>query len=149
MSSGVPSPGLVSGSPGSSSKNLVEFPAGKMTLKENTVTPDKRKDLKSQTSGDVEDVNCEFQRVTQCTTGGCVYVLRFKAGSRRLQEPKTNREEEDCRKVNECLNNPPVPRCLGGGSGPKLSALGGENGMQSLLGNMSHNQLMQLFLHSP
>ena len=55
-----------------SSKNLVEFKAGKMTLREKTVTPDKRKGLvyihqsddslmhfcwKDRTSGTVEDVS--------------------------------------------------------------------------------------------
>lgn len=43
MSSGALFPSLVSGSRGSSSKYLVEFRAGKMTMKGSTVTPDKRK----------------------------------------------------------------------------------------------------------
>ncbi|XP_056305062.1 proteasomal ubiquitin receptor ADRM1 isoform X3 [Danio aesculapii] len=161
-------PSLVSGSRSSSSKYLVEFRAGKMTLKGSTVTPDKRKGTvyiqqtddslihfcwKDRTSGNVEDDliifpdDCEFKRVNQCTTGR-VYVLKFKAGSKRLffwmQEPKTDKDDEYCRKVNEYLNNPPMPGALGsgGGGGHELSALGG--GLQSLLGNMSHNQLMQL-----
>ncbi|XP_012583611.1 PREDICTED: proteasomal ubiquitin receptor ADRM1 [Condylura cristata] len=93
--------------------------------------------------------DCEFKRVPQCPSGR-VYVLKFKAGSKRLffwmQEPKTDQDEEHCRKVNECLNNPPMPGALGagGGGGHELSALGGEGGLQSLLGNMSHSQLMQL-----
>ncbi|XP_056405226.1 proteasomal ubiquitin receptor ADRM1 isoform X3 [Hyla sarda] len=170
MSSGALFPSLVPGSRGSASKYLVEFRAGKMTLKGSTVTPDKRKGLvyiqqtddslihfcwKDRTSGNVEDDliifpdDCEFKRVAQCTTGR-VYVLKFKAGSKRLffwmQEPKTDKDEEYCRKVNEYLNNPPMPGALGGSSsgGHELSALGGEGGLQSLLGNMSHNQLMQL-----
>ncbi|XP_042568816.1 proteasomal ubiquitin receptor ADRM1 isoform X2 [Cyprinus carpio] len=169
MSSGALFPSLVSGSRSSSSKYLVEFRAGKMTLKGSTVTPDKRKGSvyiqqtddslihfcwKDRTSGTVEDDliifpdDCEFKRVNQCTTGR-VYVLKFKAGSKRLffwmQEPKTDKDEEYCRKVNEYLNNPPMPGTLGsgGGGGHELSALG-EGGLQSLLGNMSHNQLMQL-----
>nr|XP_033770119.1 proteasomal ubiquitin receptor ADRM1 [Geotrypetes seraphini]XP_033770120.1 proteasomal ubiquitin receptor ADRM1 [Geotrypetes seraphini] len=170
MSSGALFPSLVSGSRGSSSKYLVEFRAGKMSLKGTTVTPDKRKGLvyiqqtddslihfcwKDRTSGNLEDDliifpdDCEFKRVPQCTTGR-VYVLKFKAGSKRLffwmQEPKTDKDEEYCRKVNEYLNNPPMPGALGGSGsgGHELSALGGEGGLQSLLGNMSHNQLMQL-----
>uniref|UniRef100_A0A673MN03 Proteasomal ubiquitin receptor ADRM1-like n=1 Tax=Sinocyclocheilus rhinocerous TaxID=307959 RepID=A0A673MN03_9TELE len=170
MSSGALFPSLVSGSRGSSSKYLVEFRAGKMTLKGSTVTPDKRKGLvyiqqtddslihfcwKDRSTGNVEDDliifpdDCEFKRVNQCTTGR-VFVLKFKAGSKRLffwlQEPKTDKDEEYCKKVNEYLNNPPIPGTLGsgGGSSHELSALGGEGGLQSLLGNMSHNQLMQL-----
>ncbi|XP_047462944.1 proteasomal ubiquitin receptor ADRM1 [Mugil cephalus] len=170
MSSGALFPSLVSGSRGSSSKYLVEFRAGKMNLKGNTVTPDKRKGMvyiqqsddslihfcwKDRTSGSVDDDliifpdDCEFKRVNQCTTGR-VYVLKFKAGSKRLffwmQEPKTDKDEEYCRKVNEYLNNPPIAGApgSGGGSGHELSALGGEGGLQNLLGNMSHNQLMQL-----
>ncbi|XP_006873423.1 PREDICTED: proteasomal ubiquitin receptor ADRM1 isoform X2 [Chrysochloris asiatica] len=129
--SGALFPSLVPGSRGSSTKYLVEFRAGKMSLKGTTVTPDKRKGLvyiqqtddslihfcwKDRTSGSVED------------------------------EPKTDQDEEHCRKVNECLNNPPMPGALGasGSSGHELSALGGEGGLQSLLGNMSHSQLMQL-----
>ncbi|XP_067096077.1 proteasomal ubiquitin receptor ADRM1-like [Osmerus mordax] len=170
MSSGALFPSLVSGSRGSSSKYLVEFRAGKMTLKGSTVTPDKRKGQvyiqqtddslihfcwKDRTTGNVDDDliifpdDCEFKRVNQCTTGR-VFVLKFKAGSKRLffwmQEPKTDKDEEYCRKVNEYLNNPPMPGALGSGGsgGHELSALGGEGGLQSLLGNMSHNQLMQL-----
>ncbi|KAI5612362.1 proteasomal ubiquitin receptor ADRM1 isoform X1 [Silurus asotus] len=170
MSSGALFPSLVSGSRSSSSKYLVEFRAGKMSLKGSTVTPDKRKGTvyiqqtddslihfcwKDRTTGNVDDDliifpdDCEFKRVSQCTTGR-VYVLKFKAGSKRLffwiQEPKTDKDDEYCRKVNEYLNNPPMPGSLGSGgsSGHELSALGGEGGLQNLLGNMSHNQLMQL-----
>ncbi|KAM9829126.1 proteasomal ubiquitin receptor ADRM1 isoform X2 [Syngnathus typhle] len=170
MASGALFPSMVSGTRGSSSKYLVEFRAGKMTMKGSTVTPDKRKGQvyiqqtddslihfcwKDRTTGNVDDDliifpdDCEFKRVSQCTTGR-VYVLKFKAGSKRLffwmQEAKTDKDEEYCRKVNEYLNNPPMPGALGSGSsgGHDLSALGGEGGLQSLLGNMSHNQLMQL-----
>lgn len=169
MSSGALFPSLVSGSRGSSSKYLVEFRAGKMTLKGKTVTPDKRKGTvyiqqsddslihfcwKDRTTGNVDDDliifpdDCEFKRVSQCTTGR-VYVLKFKQSKRLffwMQEPKTDKDDEYCRKVNECLNNPPIPGApgSGGGSGHELSALGGEGGLQNLLGNMSHNQLMQL-----
>ncbi|ERE70666.1 proteasomal ubiquitin receptor ADRM1-like protein [Cricetulus griseus] len=102
--SGALFPSLVPGSRGSSTKYLVEFRAGKMSLKGTTVTPDKRKGLvyiqqtddslihfcwKDRTSGTVEDDliifpdDCEFKRVPQCPSGR-VYVLKFKAGSKRL-----------------------------------------------------------------
>ncbi|XP_027414881.1 proteasomal ubiquitin receptor ADRM1 isoform X1 [Bos indicus x Bos taurus] len=44
-----------------------------------------------------------------------------------MQEPKTDQDEEHCRKVNEYLNNPPMPGALGasGSGGHELSALGG------------------------
>lgn len=44
------------------------------------------------------------------------------------QEPKTDKDEEVCRKVNEYLNNPPMPGALssGGSGGHDLSALGGK-----------------------
>lgn len=74
MSSGALFPSMVSGTRGNSSKYLVEFRAGKMTLKGNVVTPDKRKGTvyiqqsddslihfcwKDRTSGNVDDVsNC-------------------------------------------------------------------------------------------
>lgn len=76
--SGALFPSLVPGSRGSSTKYLVEFRAGKMSLKGTTVTPDKRKGLvyiqqtddslihfcwKDRTSGTVEDVSaCSHSR---------------------------------------------------------------------------------------
>lgn len=71
MASGALFPSMVSGSRGSSSKYLVEFRAGKMTMKGSTVTPDKRKGQvyiqqtddslihfcwKDRTTGNVDDV---------------------------------------------------------------------------------------------
>ncbi|XP_077560776.1 regulatory particle non-ATPase 13 isoform X2 [Haemaphysalis longicornis] len=164
----------------SHSKYLVEFRAGKMTLNGKMVHPDKRKGTvylhqsedslmhfcwKDRTSGTLEDDliifpdDAEFKRVTQCTTGR-VYVLKFKSSSRRcfywMQEPKEDKDEELVRKVNEYLNNPPVPGSSragggggagGGGSGGHLhSELSniGDDDLQNLLNNMSQNQLVQL-----
>lgn len=162
----------------SHSKYLVEFRAGKMTRKGNMVHPDKRKGTvyvhqsedslmhfcwKDRTTGAVEDDliifpdDAEFKKVTQCTTGR-VYVLKFKSSSRRcfywMQEPKEEKDDELVRKVNEYLNNPPVPGSGrggtsggAGGSGSHLhSELGniGDDELQNLLNNMSQNQLVQL-----
>lgn len=80
----------------------------------------------------------EFKRVEQCKTGR-VYVLKFKTSSRRMffwmQEAKTDKDEEYCRRVNELMNNPPS------------ATRGGQDGgdLQYMLNNMSQQQLMQLF----
>lgn len=75
MASGALFPSMVSGSRGSSSKYLVEFRAGKMTMKGSTVTPDKRKGQvyiqqtddslihfcwKDRTTGNVDDVGNRY-----------------------------------------------------------------------------------------
>ncbi|XP_038051330.1 proteasomal ubiquitin receptor ADRM1-B-like isoform X2 [Patiria miniata] len=100
---------------------------------------------------------CEFKSVSQCTTGR-VFILKFKSSSRKfffwMQEPKKDKDDEHCKKVNEMLNNPPAPGSSGGGgrSGagglpPELAGLGaalGDGGLQNVLGNMDHQQLMQL-----
>ncbi|XP_067011079.2 proteasomal ubiquitin receptor ADRM1 [Anabrus simplex] len=148
----------------SQNKNLVECKAGKMTLKGKMVHPDKRKGLlyvyqsddslmhfcwKDRTTGTVEDDliifpdDCEFKRVPQCTTGR-VYVLKFKSSNRKfffwVQEPKTDKDEENCRRINEVLNNPPTPGSQRSGGG---TPDGGD--LHNLLNNMSQQQLMQLF----
>lgn len=151
-----------------SSRNLVEFRAGRMTMDGKMVHADTRKGLlymnqaedglihlcwKDRTSGIVEDDliifpdDCEFKKVEQCKTGR-VYLLKFKSSSRKLffwlQEPKTDKDDEWCRRVNEVMNNPPSMNNLGssgrGGSG-------GSDGteLQNMLNNMSQQQLMQLF----
>ncbi|XP_069358925.1 proteasomal ubiquitin receptor ADRM1 isoform X2 [Maniola hyperantus] len=159
--------GNTSGLGGSSggNKHLVEFRAGRMTLKGRMVHPDKRKGLlyvyqgedslmhfcwKDRTTGEVEDDllifpdDCEFKRVNECTTGR-VYVLKFKSFSKKyffwMQEPKTDKDDELCRRINEALNNPPTSGERGGGGGS--GAQDGE--LQNLLNNMSQQQLMQLF----
>jgi 26S proteasome regulatory subunit N13 len=161
------------------SKALVEFRAGKMTMAGTTVTPDRRKGQvlveqgedqlmhfkwKDRTSGTIEDDliifpdDVEFKKVAQCTTGR-VFLLKFKSTTRKLffwmQEPKEDKDEEFCKKVNDFLNNPPAPGSsssrggsMSGGSGGipglDLSNLG-DSELQSLLNNMSQSQLMQLF----
>ncbi|KAJ7319212.1 adhesion regulating molecule 1 [Desmophyllum pertusum] len=157
----------------SSSKNLVEFRAGKMSLKGTTVTPDKRKGLvyiyqsddslmhfcwKDRGSGNVEDDliifpdDIEYKRVKQCTTGR-VFILKFKSSTRKfffwMQEPKTDKDDEYITKVNNLLNNPPTPGSGGGGSGlpPALAGLTeqlGDGQLQGLLGNLDQQQLLQL-----
>ena len=140
------------------------------------VTPDKRKGMvmveqgddqlmhfkwKDRTTSTVEDDliifpdDVEFKKVSQCTTGR-VFILKFKSTSRKLffwmQEPKDDKDEELCKKVNDFLNNPPAPGSsssrggsMGGGSGGlDLSNLG-DSELQSLLNNMSQSQLVQLF----
>jgi len=146
------------------SKNLVEFRAGKMTMRGNMVHPDKRKGLvyihqssdslihfcwKDRQSGNVEDdwiifpEDCEYVRVPQCTTGR-VFLLKFKSSNKKsffwMQEPKVDKDESYSRKVNEYLNNPPTP-----GSQTGRGSAGNERDLQSLLSSMSQQQLMQLF----
>jgi len=146
----------------SQNKNLVEFRAGKMTMKGKMVHPDKRKGLvyvyqsedslmhfcwKDRSNGTVEDDliifpdDCEFKKISQCTTGR-VYVLKFKSSNRKfffwLQEPKTDKDDDNARKINEVLNNPPTP-----GSGRSGGTTPDES-LQNMLQNMSQQQLMQL-----
>jgi len=164
------------------SKALVEFRAGKMTFNTTSkmVSPDKRKGMlsvlqaddqlmhlqwKDRGTGTVEDDliifpdDVEFKAVAACTTGR-VFVLKFKTSNKRMffwmQEPKADKDEELCKKVNENLNNPPAPGSAraGGGSGAGLpgglpAGLDfnnlGDSELQNLLNNMSQQQLMQLF----
>ncbi|KAH8290507.1 hypothetical protein KR054_003714 [Drosophila jambulina] len=146
----------------SNSSNLVEFRAGRMNMVGKMVHPDTRKGLvymtqsddglmhfcwKDRTSGKVEDDlivfpdDFEYKRVEQCKTGR-VYVLKFKSSTRRmffwLQEPKTDKDEEHCRRINELMNNPPAAHQRGGGSS-------NDGDLQYMLNNMSQQQLMQLF----
>jgi len=158
----------------SQSKNLVEFRAGKMTLKGRMVYPDKRKGTvyvyqsddslmhfcwrersKSTAEDDLiifpDDV--EYKAVPQCTTGR-VFLLKFKSNNRKLffwmQEPKAEKDDELWRKLNDYFNNPPAPgssRSAGSLSGlqAELAAgLGSDSDLQSLIRNMDQNQLMHL-----
>lgn len=149
----------LSGSSSGTGSSLVEFRAGRMNMVGKMVHPDVRKGLvylnqsedglmhfcwKDRNTGKVEDDlivfpdDFEFKRVEQCKTGR-VYVLKFKTSSRRMffwmQEPKTDKDEEHCRRVNELMNNPPSANRSGSDSGD----------LQYMLNNMSQQQLMQLF----
>jgi hypothetical protein len=162
-----------SGSGRNQPKSLVEFRAGKMTLKGTMVQPDKRKGLvyiyqsddnlthfcwKDRKTGTVEDDlivfpdDCEYKKVTQCKEGSRVFLLKFKASARKLffwmQEPKSDSDDDFVWKVNDALNNP------GGSSGSNGARGGSGSGnvtptpsdreMQALLSSMSQSQLMQL-----
>ena len=120
---------------------------------------------KDRTSGNFEGDyiifpgDVEFKKVPQCTTGR-VFLLKFKENGNKLffwmQEPKADKDEELCKKVNDYLNNPPAPGSSSGGGGSRgsggsggipgldLSNLG-DTELQSLLNTMSQSQLMQLF----
>ncbi|XP_036334195.1 LOW QUALITY PROTEIN: proteasomal ubiquitin receptor ADRM1 homolog [Rhagoletis pomonella] len=151
--------GGIGGGNTSNSSNLVEFRAGRMNMIGKMVHPDARKGMvyltqsedglmhfcwKDRATGKVEDDlivfpdDFEFKRVEQCKTGR-VYVLKFKSSSRRMffwmQEPKTEKDEELCRRVNELMNNPPSQQRNNSDNGD----------LQYMLNNMSQQQLMQLF----
>lgn len=158
--------------PGSSGGNrhLVEFRAGRMTMVGKMVHPDTRKGLlyvyqaddglmhfcwKNRTTNKVEDDliifpdDCEFKRVEQCKTGR-VYLLKFKTTSARLffwmQEPKADKDEEWCRRVNDVINNPPSATSLASNRSGSGSGSGGDgNDISYMLNNMSQQQLLQLF----
>jgi hypothetical protein len=118
---------------------------------------------KDRTTGQTEDDliifpdDAEFKRVAACTTGR-VYVLKFKSSSRRcfywMQEPKDDKDDEWCTKINEYLNNPPAPgsRSAAGGGLGALGNIGGladlgslpDADLQNLLNNMNPQQLMQM-----
>lgn len=149
-------------------RHLVEFRAGRMNLVNKMVHPDNRKGMvyvyqaddglihfcwKDRTTGNVEDDlivfpdDCEFKKIENVKNGR-VFVLKFKSSSRRLffwmQEPKTDKDEEWCRRINEVINNPPSSNSLGGSSG--RGGNGSDNGdLQYIMQNMSQQQLMQLF----
>ena len=68
-----------------------------------------------RTSGTVEedDLILKPDEVEFCTTG-IVFLLKFKGSDKKMffwiQEPKSDKDEEFCKKVNDFLNNPPSPR---------------------------------------
>lgn len=102
---------------------------------------------KDRETGVVEDDlilfpdDCEFKHVKECKTGR-VYVLKMKSSNKKMffwmQENKTDRDEEYCKKINEMLNNPPRAGSDLGGSSAS------ERDLQHLFGNMSQDQLATL-----
>lgn len=166
-------PFLFGGSSTSQSQNkyLVEFRAGKMTVKDKMVHADKRKGMvfvhqtddslmhfcwKDRTTGTVEDDliifpdDVVFKRVPECTTGR-VYVLKFKSSSRRcfywLQEPKGDKDTEICTKVNQVLNNPPSGSSrsgVGGSIGGSSTPSQSGGGIQSELSGLADGELQNL-----
>ncbi|XP_050089748.1 proteasomal ubiquitin receptor ADRM1 homolog [Anopheles aquasalis] len=154
------------GSSSAGNRHLVEFRAGRMNMVNKMVHPDNRKGLvyvyqaedglihfcwKDRTTGNVEDDlilfpdDCEFKKLDYVKNGR-VYVLKFKSSSRKLffwmQEPKADRDEEWCRRINEAINNPPSGNNVGTGGRNGASDSGD---LQYMLNNMSQQQLMQLF----
>lgn len=144
------------------SRNLVEFKAGKMEMRDKMVHPIKKQGLvylrqsqddnlmhfcwKDRQSGVVEDDlilfpdDCEFKRVKECTTGR-VYVLKMKSSNKKMffwmQESKIDRDDEFCKKINEMLNNPPR-------AGSDMGGSSSERDLQQLFGNMTQEQVAQL-----
>lgn len=148
----------------SGTRNLVEFKAGKMEMRDKMVHPIKKQGLvylrqsmddnlmhfcwKDRQSGVVEDDlilfpdDCEFKRVKECTTGR-VFVLKMKSSNRKMffwmQESRTDRDEEFCKKINEMLNNPPRAGS-DMGSPPEVH----HRDLQAIFGNMTQDQVAQL-----
>jgi len=111
------------------SRHLLEFRAGKMFREGNMVKPDTRKGLiylnqspedslmhfywKDRSTNKVEDdliifpFEAEFSKVKQSKDR--VYILKFQSSSQKLffwmQEPKADKDEELCKKVNDIINN--------------------------------------------
>jgi len=146
-----------------SSKNLVEFKAGKMSLKGKMVHADTRKGMvyvyqsddglmhfcwKDRTSGSVEEDliifpdDCEYRAIPQCTDGRA-FVLKFKSTARRLffwmQESSTAKDEEYVRKINDLLNNPPA---LGSQSSGR--SIGASSAQALLSGDLRDSDLHSL-----
>lgn len=139
-------------------KNLVEFKAGKMTLKDKMVQPDKRKGLvyvyqsedslmhfcwKDRTTGIVEDDlmifpdDIETKKVNQCTTGR-VFLMKFKSSNKKfffwMQETESDKDEKLWRKVNDYLNNPPPV----GSNASSASGAGERGGVSSAAAGLAN-----------
>ncbi|GAV04968.1 hypothetical protein RvY_15165-2 [Ramazzottius varieornatus] len=161
-----------------SSRYMVEFKAGRMTMEGSTVTADPRKGMVYVNKGDddlphfcwrersatspEEDLiimpnDVELKKVPQCTTGR-VFLLRVKATGRKLfywmQEFDATKDEELFKKVQDCLSGKtPARSSSSGGDGGLQSDLQNlgidDNMLQEILGgNVDRNQLAQLFSSS-
>ncbi|XP_014681036.1 PREDICTED: proteasomal ubiquitin receptor ADRM1-like isoform X2 [Priapulus caudatus] len=114
----------------SQSKNLVEFRAGKMSQKGKMVHPDKRK-------GSVYVYQSDDSLIHFCWKDRTTGIVE--------DEPKADKDEENCKKLNDFINNPPSGSSRSGaGFGSELGSALGDNDLQSFLGGMSQQQLMQL-----
>jgi len=140
---------------------LVEFKAGRMNFRTDSskwVEPDKRKGLvqikqspddnlihfiwKDRTTG-TEDINlmlfpedASFRKVNEAN--GRVYVLEWASTNKKMffwmQEPKDDKDKENCENINKFINNPPQPSADAG-----LGDLGAVSGM-----GLNRAQILQL-----
>ena len=81
--------------------------------------------------------DAEYKKVPQCTTGRA-FVLIFKVSRKKfffwMQEPKDDKDEEHCKKINDLLNNPPAPGSNSTSGLPHgLSSLGDQLGNHCIL----------------
>lgn len=168
MASGALFGGSTSRSGGS--KNLVEFKAGKMTIKGKTVTADKRKGFlyvfqsddelmhlcwreRQKTTAEDDLIifpdDIEYKAVPQCTSGR-VFLLKFKSTNRKnffwMQESNADNDEDLWSKLNTTLNNPPSASSSSSRNDllPELASLGEGADIQNLLGNMDAQQMLRL-----
>jgi len=142
---------------------LVEFKAGRMNFRNDGtkwVEPDKRKGLvqikqsaednlihfiwKDRTTG-TEDINlmlfpddASFRKVNEANSR--VYVLEWSSSDKKLffwmQEPKDEKDKENCDNINKFINTPPQPSAE-----PGLGELGGMG--------LNRAQLLQLLGGNP
>jgi len=143
---------------------LVEFRAGIMNKDSNSkwVRPDKRKGLvqlklsggdnivhfvwKDRTTGTVAiDLmlfpdDATFRKVSEAKAR--VYVLEFKTSDKKLffwmQEPKDDKDAQNCDNINKYINNPPQPGQPGGANAGAGAGLD--------LGGLDQNQFLQQLL---
>lgn len=174
------------GTPGGNTGHLVEFKAGRTLLEAGSTpdkrkaVADKSKGLvyikqssdqlmhfcwknREKNTTDLDLIifpgDTEFVRIKECTEGR-VYMLKFKSGDSHqlfwLQDSKTDKDDEYCKKVNELLNNIPARTLAraGGSERPTAnsnalaalnSAIAANSDEIGALGTMDQNQIMQLF----